>query len=228
MDSELTYRGAPVGAHLSELPKESGVQELIDRLRIQGIEAGQQEAAALIEAARTQARSLVTEARHQADTIRKQAEEDAQRTRTAGEEALRLAARDVILSLKNQITGLVRQLLSRQVREVLDQPAFLEQLLLTIAQRQAAEMGASLDAMLVLPPVDTAGPDSPLNDFLTSLLQEAMQSPMPITRSDQVFRGLKVQMNGGQLTVDFTDQALSELLMQYLLPRFRAILEGQT
>ncbi|KGF73406.1 hypothetical protein DO97_20210 [Neosynechococcus sphagnicola sy1] len=119
-----------------EPPKEQGVQALIDRLKDQGLAAGQKQANQLVEEAHAKSRKILAEAQQEAELIRKQAREEAIRNKTVGQEALRLASRDVLISLKNQISGLFQEVLGRQVSAEFNREEFLQKLLLEICGRQ--------------------------------------------------------------------------------------------
>ena len=81
----------------------SGVQELIERLHEEGLSKGQDQAEQLISKAREQAAEILEKAKSEADKILAAAISEAQQTRIAGEEAVRLAGRDTILRLNEEL-----------------------------------------------------------------------------------------------------------------------------
>lgn len=212
-----------------EVPEEKGVQALIDRLKHQGIEAGQRQSQQLTLEAQAKARKIVAEAQAEAQRLRTAARAEAEREQAAGQEALRLAARDVLISLKNQIAGLFSEVLGRQVSAQFDREEFLQKLLLAVCQRETAGISADQTLAILL---SESRPDSPPNsespaaNWILSLCQEGLRDGIEFAASDERFKGFKVRVEEEQIRIDLTDQAVAKLLEQYLLPRFRSVLEG--
>ena len=86
-----------------ESAESSGVQELIDRLHDEGIAKGREEADELLSSARQKAAEILEAAKKEAAEIVSQAQEESERTRVGGEEALRLASRDAILTMTEHL-----------------------------------------------------------------------------------------------------------------------------
>ncbi|WBA80529.1 hypothetical protein [Endozoicomonas sp. GU-1] len=77
-----------------------GVQELIEKLRNQGVDSGRQEAGKIISDAEAKAAELIADAEKRASAIVGKAREEADFITRAGKEALQLAERNAILELK--------------------------------------------------------------------------------------------------------------------------------
>jgi V/A-type H+-transporting ATPase subunit E len=212
-----------------EVPEEKGVQALIDRLKHQGIEAGQQQSQTLIQEAQAKARKIVAEAQAEAQRLRVEAREAAEREKTAGQEALRLAARDVLISLKNQIAGLFSEVLGRQVSAQFDQEAFLQKLLIAVCQRETEGISADQALKVLLSESRSNGhpnSESPVANWILALCQEGLRDGIEFAASDDRFKGFKVRVEDEQIAIDLSDQVVAQMLEQYLLPRFRSVLEG--
>ena len=74
----------------------SGVQELINRLSQEGVAEGQRQADGIVNDAQRKADAILESARKQAADMLSKAREEASQYQAAGEEALRLAARDAV------------------------------------------------------------------------------------------------------------------------------------
>lgn len=212
-----------------EVSEEKGVQALIDRLKNQGIEAGQRQSQQLIQEAQAKARKIVAEAQAEAQRLRVEARETAEREKAVGQEALRLAARDVLISLKNQIAGLFSEVLGRQVSTQFDREEFLQTLLLAVCQRETQAISPDQTLTVLLSENRTDAPpssESPVANWILSLCQDGLRDGIEFASSDDQFNGFKVRVEEEQILIDLTDQAVAKLLEQYLLPRFRSVLEG--
>ena len=117
-----------------------GVQELIDRLKTEGVQEGQYQAETLLSEAKKQAAKIVDAARAEADTIVQEAQQQAERTETNGKRALALASRDASLQLREQLQHEFRGWIGRLVREQFDEPEFLAKLIREMAVQVMASV----------------------------------------------------------------------------------------
>ena len=109
----------------------AGVESLIGRLRDQGIAQGQSQAEALVTAAQQQAADIVAAAKREAETIVVKAKDEAGKLKAAGEDAIRLAMRDTLLSLESDLLNVFQNRLGHLVKGTLEDAAFhLEAILL--------------------------------------------------------------------------------------------------
>jgi V/A-type H+-transporting ATPase subunit E len=211
-----------------------GVQQLIDRLKGEGVEAGQKQADTLLQEARTRATHILEQAAEKAKQMTEQAEKESAQLRKSAEAALKLALRDATLKLREEIIDRfakeLRQLVGRELR----QPDFLKQALLEIT-RQAVP--ADTSGMKVLLPAEVATIDdlrrSPdelqtgsLSQFASSLAKDLLAKGIELVPTDDRRAGVRVELAGNDVRVEATDQALTQLLLKHLTPRFRALMEG--
>ncbi|MBS98703.1 MAG: ATPase [Oceanospirillaceae bacterium] len=224
---------------MSEIEKThaaSGVEALIERLRQKGVEKGQQEAAQLIEEAQHRADWLIEQAEQEASQIRDRARSEAERLRRGGEDALRIAARDVQLQLRESLGRVFADRVRVLASEQLDDASFMKELLreLVCRVRDDAEIGDK--AIQVLLPEQFVGIDElranphayregKLSSFVEQLLAEQLKEGVRFDIGEGQ-KGLVLRFSGEDAELDLSDRALAELLLRHLQPRFRALLEG--
>ena len=215
----------------SDRIRASGVQELVDRLRQDGVAEGQEQASSLLEEARREAVEIVDRARREAAEISEEAQRASTRLRKAGEQALELAVRDALLRLRTEIEDRFAAQLGRLLSERLQDPGFLEKLLLNIAG-EAVPRDRPVE--IVLPDtIDSAASDDPtersrsdVDGFVLGLTGEMLREGVTVSLSDEVEVGLIVRVADEGLEVRLDERALRELLRESLLPRFRALLDS--
>jgi V/A-type H+-transporting ATPase subunit E len=210
--------------------RSSGVEELVERLRQEGVDEGRQEAEKLLEEARREAAAIVEEARGEAATLREEAESSNERVRAAAEKALRLAVRDALLELRNEIEDRFVAQLRRLVAGKLRDPGFLERLLLGLVGR-AAPAESPVEALVpeVLPPAgETAAGESAtaMDDFVRGLTEDMLRDGVTIATAEDIEAGLLLRFGDGSLELQLDEHTLTELLGHYLMPRFRSLLDG--
>jgi V/A-type H+-transporting ATPase subunit E len=207
----------------------SGVQELIERLHEEGLSKGQDQAEQLISKAREQAAEILEKAKSEADKILAAAISEAQQTRIAGEEAVRLAGRDTILRLNEELRADFDQKVRGLVGYTLKDNEFLKQLILEIARKSVPEDSTSpLYIELLLDETnasDSTGDsqDDPLGEFIRSLSGEALRDGLTFAVSDSEVPGVRVQVTDDHLEIDLSADTITHLLIKHLSPRFRAI-----
>lgn len=213
----------------------SGVQELIDRLQQEGVEKGQIEAEAVLSEARKQAMEIVDRARAEAAEIVRQANQEAEQTRASGRDAVRLAGRDAILHLTEELRKDFERKLLRLVDHRLRDVEFLERMILEVARRSMPADSGSQVEVLLSPEVASAEQlarsaeevePGTLNHFVLSLAGEALRDGLNFRVADDNVPGVRVQIVDDDLEIDLTADTLTHLLQQHLSPRFRNLIES--
>lgn len=208
---------------------EIGVQQLIDRLHQEGVDRGRADAESLLAEARKEAAAILDDAQRQAADIRRNAQNDAEQLRTKGEAAVRLAGRDAILSLTEELRAGFERTLHRFVDQALCDPAFLRQLLLQIA---ASATRVDQDSELIIQllgqdedqvQLGSSEADEKLNELARSLASQSLRDGLRFEVIDSDVPGVRVQVVDQQLEIDLTTDTLTHLLLKHLTPRIRAI-----
>ena len=95
------------------------LQQLLDRIRREGIEKAETEAKAIVEAARKEAAETLAKAKTEAEDLRKEAEKDARAFAQRAEQQVRQAVRDVNLQVAQDLENQVVNLLGDDVKGAL-------------------------------------------------------------------------------------------------------------
>ena len=214
----------------------SGVEELIEKLRQQGVDKGQQEASKLVEDAEHRADWLLSQAHQEAEQIVSKARAAANNLRQSGEDALRIAARDMHLEVRETLSHSFSDQVERLVAQQMDNEAFMRKLILSLVDKASQDHGITdADKMEVLLPDDFIGLDElrrnpkeyregVLSQFVQSLAAEQMREGISFDLHDG--QGIRVRLSGEEVEVDLSADAIAKLLLKHLQPRFRAIIEG--
>ncbi len=211
-----------------------GVQQLIDRLKGEGVDAGQKQADALLGEARARATHILEQATEKAKQMTLDAEKEAARTKQSAEAALKLALRDASLKLREEIIDRLAKELRELVSHELRQPDFLKQALLEITRQAVPTDGGK---MKVLVPAEVASVDDlrknpseleqgSLSQFASSLAKDVLSKGIELAASNDKKAGIKVELAGSDVRIEATDQSITQLLLKHLTPRFRALMEG--
>nr|WP_305907982.1 hypothetical protein [Methylomarinum sp. Ch1-1]MDP4520782.1 hypothetical protein [Methylomarinum sp. Ch1-1] len=111
----------------------SGVEALIERLKNEGLAAGQKKAEAIVLDAQKRAEWIVEEAEEEARQLKEQARQDVESMQAAAQDALQLAARDALIKLRDSLLNGFSQEVGRVVGEQMQDRTFMEKLILELA-----------------------------------------------------------------------------------------------
>ena len=210
---------------------EHGVQALIDRIREQAVEAGRREAEALREQAQTEATALIEAAKREREAMLSEARKQLEIEQQAGRAAVQLAARDVMLALEASVVSRFEAHVARLVSDTLQDPALMRQLVLVLAGRVANELLVDKQLEIVVAALlDEHPANEPMpakvRDGILGISHGMLREGVELSVSTQLTSGIKVKLVGEAAEIDLSAAAISEMLLAYLTPRFRALLQG--
>ena len=222
--------------HRADIPAANGVDALIARLRDEGVADGRAQGEQIVKDAQVRAELIIKQAHEKANEILTEARQEADSLKKAGNQALEVAARDAMLSLKMELsqrfTGEVRRLVGVEVQK----PELLQRLIREIAGRAKDEIGDAQSVEILLPrnvvgfEELSRNPEELEHGILTHFIRLIHQDPLRegitfgVASDNQ--GGLRIRLVDQEVVLDISDRAIAEVLLQYLQPRFRALLEG--
>lgn len=198
------------------------LQSLLERIQKDGVEQADKKAQEILEKAGKEAESIVEQARKKADDHRARAEKDAEAFAERGRKAVEQAARDVLLTVRQGVESSFSRLVSAEVRDTLHQDA-LEKML-----------GHVVEVFLKDPssqPIELIVPEEQqkqVKDYLTSKYAETLKSGLEIKAEPTLRAGFRVKVEDEHVVYDFSDEAVTEALCQFLRPHLVAIVKGKT
>jgi len=215
----------------------SGVEALIQRLRQQGVAAGNHARDEIISRSEQEAARIIKEAKERAEKIVEDAQQEADRLQKAGEDALRIAGRDSVLRMRETVTNYFEERVKRLASTELEDPEFLRKLIVEVAKRVKNEAAVDeAEEIEVLIPQEVIGInelrdrpeelESKLSEYAKAIASAAWREGIVVSTMEQGGSGIRVRLLDDDLEIDLTDEAIAELLLKHLQPRFRAVLTG--
>ena len=201
------------------------LQELIDTLKRQGVESGEEAGRRIEEEARTKAAQILAQAKAEADALVAQAKAEADKQIKQLQSSLEIAASQFVTSLKRVIEeNLLVLPLKAEIGDTLKQDAFLKSLLTKFVEIYAGD-GSGKGMQIVLPK-DAA---DQLWDYSLELAAKrygADQAGDKVAlklESQGLSFGFMARRSDGVVHLDFSDEAFLNLFLQYLSARFRTL-----
>ena len=216
----------------------SGVEALVSHLRDDGIKKGQEEADRLLKNAKERAAAIVKSAEKEAQELLKKSKQDSKQFQRAIEEEIRVAARDTVLTVKENLVRQFSENFKKLVTQSLTHQDLIRAMLLeilgktkqegTLDDKQAKKILLP-DTVISLEQLRSNPKDlkkGSLAELIISLNTEMLEKGITLGVSKDLKAGFKIQLVGKEVEVDLSDEAFTEFLLQHLQPRFRAFLEG--
>ncbi len=122
------------------------LQELTDKIYLEGVEKGKEEAAKIIAQAEQQAADILAKAQADAENARQQADEQAAELMKNTQVELKLFSQQALNALKTEITDLVcGEVVSSSVKAATTDKALMQKIMLAIAEEIAKTQAVSIE-----------------------------------------------------------------------------------
>lgn len=192
---------------------ENKLQQLTQKLYDEGLEKGRAEADRLVAEAKKEAAKIVAEARAQAEDIVRKAQDKAEDVEKNTMTEISLAGKQAAAKIKSEIAAMiVAKSTAAGVREVVMDPAFIKEMLLSVAKNWNGADAGKVELKALLPEADRAK----LDEAFGKSAQELLSAGIEVGYSKEVKTGFKVGAKEGGYYISFSDADFDALLGEYL------------
>ncbi len=195
------------------------VQELIDKIKLEGIDIADKKSHEIEQIAQQKAESIVNEAKAKADEMIVTAKEEIKKMQESTQMALKQSSRDVLLSLRKEIEGTLQGVVSNEIKDSLNVETLSSILTEIIKDYLKGKKEESVEVVLSKENADK------LKDGFISKLQKQLKNPLTIKSSADVGAGFTISFDAGKSNYDFSDSSLAEYLSSFLNDRVSALLK---
>lgn len=195
----------------------SGINDLIQRIKEDGVAKGKAEHERLLGEAQDQAARILSDARAEADALKARAEEECETLKRRTESEMRLAVRDFVAEFGDRIRArLIQPTIAAHVTDVLKDPEFLKQALSAIAQDMIASGGGSLEVVV------SPEHKEQLGGYFTQALTDRLKGIAGMDLgAERGMTGFRLRREGEAFTWDFTLDAVVGELARLVEPELR-------
>ncbi len=195
------------------------LQELIEQIKKDGIETAETKADSIIQSANEQAEKIIADAKAEAEKILAKAKEDNAKTVRAGEDSIRQAGRNLLLSFRESVVKELNSVTGARVAEAYS-PDVLVELIPKAVQAWAGDKNTD-DITVLLNSKDL----EKLENSLLSSLKEKMMGGVTLKPNDTFNGGFRIASCSGGVYYDYSADAVTEMLSAYLNPNITAIMK---
>ncbi|MBU1080857.1 MAG: V-type ATP synthase subunit E [Spirochaetes bacterium] len=192
------------------------VQELLEKIKRDGIESAEAAAAKILSDADAKREAIVAAAEKEAKAIVAKAASDAVRAEESGRAALVQASRDLILAFKGEMELVLAGIVRAEVDAAFDADTVKKTL---PAILEAWSKDGRDDLTVLLPAKDLASLEAFFKDKLGAALKKGLELK-PLKESKAGFR---IAEKGGAAYYDFSAEAVAGMLGAYLNTRLAAV-----
>ena len=188
------------------------IQELIDKIKKDGIETAAGEAARIKTEAEAEARQIIESAKKEASEIISRGKQDAERSEKAGIAALEQASRNLILSFKTEIQELLNRICADTLSSSFSADV-IKGILPDLIKNWAVKNSDSL--VVLLSEKDIKEFDS----AFMSKLSSALKGGVELKAGKSFDAGFRIVEKDGSAFYDFSAEAVATMLSSYLSPK---------
>ncbi len=192
------------------------VKELIEKIKNEGVAAAEDEANKIVQEAKEKAAEIIKEAKAEAQSQKAKAESEIKKQETAGRDALKQAARDILIGLEKQIIKQFEAVMGESVDDALTTD-LMEKLIIDLAHAWAEKGEEGIKIVL------SSKDAKELEAGLKAKLSQRFKQGVEIVPSQKVTKGFRIGGNDGVL-YNFTEEGIAEVLAETLSPALAATL----
>lgn len=195
------------------------LQELIEQIKKDGVEAAENQAEAILLSAKAEAEKIIADAHAQADKLIADAKAENAKTVKSGEDALRQAGRNLLISFRESVARELKAIVSDNVSSVYSSDAFAK-LIVNAVECWAGKPEAE-DVSVILNSADL----EKLESALLAELEAKMKNGVTLKANDNFDGGFRIAVNNGAVYYDYSAEAVTDMLSNYLSPKVTALLK---
>ena len=195
------------------------LKELIEQIKKDGVSAAEAQAEAILTSARAEAEKIVADAQAKAEKIVADAKSLNAKTVKSGEDALRQAGRNLLISFRESVARQLNVILKNNVDAAYSGDA-LSALIINTVQLWAQKPETD-DISVILNSADLER----LQEALLSELKAKMLEGVTLKANDNFDGGFRIAVSNGSVYYDYSVEAVTDMLANYLSPAVTALLK---
>lgn len=195
------------------------LQELIEKIKKDGVSSAETAAHKIIADAEKKAASIVSDAEVKADSIIKTAKAETERMEKASEDAIAQAGRNLIISFRDGINKELSAIVNSETEKAMDKD-LLKKLIPETVKAWSANPDAD-DVSVLLPAKDLKALETSLKTALKAKISKGL-----VIKSDaSLSAGFRIGSKNGSAFYDFSAEEVAALFSAYLNPKTTEIMK---
>ncbi len=193
------------------------LSELIEQIKKDGVEVAETEGEEIINSAKLQAEKIIAEAEKKAREILAKAKEENEKTVKAGEDAIRQAGRNLLISFRESVNAELDKVIGDKVSEVYSSKE-LGGLIADVVKAWSNDE-EKIDVLVNTETLNTLEKD------ILAALKERVLKGVTLKPDDNFRGGFRIEVENGTAYYDYSAEAVTEMLSTYLNPKVTALMK---
>ena len=189
------------------------LQELIDKIKKDGVAAAEKESAKIIANSEKKAEAIIADAQSKAAEIIKSAQSETKKMEKASEEAIIQAGRNMLLSFKDALIGELNGLIQTGTEKALSKDVLAKLVPETV--KLWAKNSTVSELSVLLSEKDLKA----LEKSLTTALKAEIKKGLEIKPDKTLTAGFRIGVKNGAAFYDYSAESLAEMFSAYLNPK---------
>lgn len=196
------------------------LQELIDKIKKDGVASAEAQAAEIVKAAEEKAKSIADEAEKKSNDMIKNAKAEIARLEKASEDALSQASRNMLLTFRESLVQELDRLIKDETEKAYSQET-LKKLVPETVKAWSRNADAS-ELSVLLSEKDLKNLEAELKGALKAEIAEGLE----IKSDKSVSGGFRIGIQNGAAYYDYSSESVADLFSAYLNPRVASIMKN--
>ncbi len=195
------------------------LQELIEQIKKEGVETAKAQADAILTSAKAEAEKILADAQAEADKRLQDAKNETERMVKAGEEAIRQAGRNLLISFRESVTRELNAIVGEQVAAVCSSDELTELIVCAVEHWVTKPDAEGLDVIL------TPSTLQRLEATLQAQFKARALTGVTLKANNNFDGGFRIAPKDSGVYYDYSSDAVCEMLSNYLSPKVTALLK---
>ncbi len=195
------------------------LQELIDQIKKDGVNAAETEAQSILDSAKAEAEKIIADAQVEAEKLMLNAKKENERVVKSGEDAIRQAGRNLLISFRESVARELKAIVGETVTAVYA-PDSLEKIVVSAVESWAVKSDVE-DLTVILNEEDR----KQLEDSALAELKNRLTKGITLKANDNFDGGFRIAVNNGSAYYDYSAEAVIDMLSAYLSQKVTALLK---
>jgi V/A-type H+-transporting ATPase subunit E len=179
------------------------LRDLIAKIQQEGVQQAQDKADEIERQAKAKAASIIDKAAKEAERLIARAQEDVSRMEAGAKESLKQAGRDLLISLRKEISAMLDKIIASHVHKALGTEELAK-----IISELVKESTAKADIVITLKKDDLER----LTTGMLADLRDEIKKGVTLKASDDIHGGFIISYDSGRSYYDLTDAALAKYI----------------
>lgn len=195
------------------------LQDLIEQIKKDGVQAAEGEAERIINDAKLRADKIVEEARAQAERILGDAGREKEHIESSSQAAISQAGRNMLISFRKSVNAQLKAILDKELEGVYSRDGLKALILKAVETWFSKPDTESVEVLLNAEDLQL------LERELLSAFDERARGGITLNASDSFDGGFRIGVNDQGAYYDYSSEAVAQMLSDYLDPKITRLLK---